>query len=137
MSFASASDVNNIDDNLTATIDEKDVISVDDIENNEIMMLSEDDAIGASNSDDVLGTGTRSDFNSLMNTMRSGSTVYLNDDYDFAGSYSSSSYNINYNNVVIDGQGHYIDASGLGRVFNIYGNNITFKNIVFKNALFF
>lgn len=37
-------------------------------------------------------------------------------------------------NVVIDGNGHTIDAKGKARVFDIYGNNVTLKNINFKNG---
>lgn len=37
-------------------------------------------------------------------------------------------------NVVIDGNGHTIDAKGKVRVFDIYGNNVTLKNINFKNG---
>ena len=134
LSCASASDVNHLDDNLTATINENDIVSVDDIQNNEIMMLSEDDAIGASNSDDVLG-GTRAQLANLISNTPSGSTLYLEDDYTYTGSYSSS-ISISKNNFVIDGQGHTIDANGLSRIFTVNGgySNITFKNIVFKNG---
>ena len=37
-------------------------------------------------------------------------------------------------NVTIDGQNHIIDAKGLSRIFYIMGENITLKNIIFKNG---
>ena len=37
-------------------------------------------------------------------------------------------------NITIDGNGHVIDAKGKVKMFTISGNNISFKNIVFKNG---
>lgn len=37
-------------------------------------------------------------------------------------------------NLVIDGNGHTIDASGDSRIFIITGENITLKNIIFENG---
>ena len=36
--------------------------------------------------------------------------------------------------LVIDGQGHTIDAGGNSRIFNVAGKSITLKNIIFKNG---
>jgi predicted outer membrane repeat protein len=36
--------------------------------------------------------------------------------------------------VIIDGKGHIIDARERGRIFDISGANVTFKNIIFKNG---
>lgn len=44
---------------------------------------------------------------------------------------------LNQDNLIIDGNGHTIDASQFSRIFNICGQNITLKNIVFKNGLYF
>lgn len=41
---------------------------------------------------------------------------------------------IDEDNVVIDGNGHTINAKGKTRIFNITGKNITVKNIIFKNG---
>lgn len=38
------------------------------------------------------------------------------------------------NNIVIDGNNHSIDANGKAGIFKINANNVTLKNIVFKNA---
>lgn len=37
-------------------------------------------------------------------------------------------------NITIDGNGHVIDAKGKVKMFTIFGNNISFKNILFKNG---
>lgn len=36
--------------------------------------------------------------------------------------------------MIIDGNGHTIDAQGKTQIFHITGNNIVLKNIIFKNA---
>ena len=38
------------------------------------------------------------------------------------------------NNLVIDGNGHTIDAQGLARIFNCNGKNITIRNVTLKNG---
>lgn len=40
-------------------------------------------------------------------------------------------------NLTIDGQNHVIDANNLSRIFYITGKNITLKNIIFKNGMFY
>ncbi|WP_407422245.1 pectate lyase-like adhesive domain-containing protein [Methanobrevibacter sp.] len=42
--------------------------------------------------------------------------------------------NINQDNLIIDGNGHTIDAQKLGRIFHSTGKNITLKNIKFING---
>ena len=37
-------------------------------------------------------------------------------------------------NFIIDGNGHAIDGSSKSRIFTIIGNNVTLKNIIFKNG---
>lgn len=41
---------------------------------------------------------------------------------------------IDRNNITIDGNNHSIDAKGKAGIFNVEANNVTLKNIVFKNA---
>ena len=41
---------------------------------------------------------------------------------------------LNQDDLEIDGNNHIIDGSGLSRIFLITGNNITLKNIIFKNG---
>lgn len=40
-----------------------------------------------------------------------------------------------YDNAVIDGKGHTIDAGGKTRIFYIIGKNVVLKNITFKNGV--
>lgn len=40
-------------------------------------------------------------------------------------------------NLILDGQGHIIDANNLSRIFYVTGKNITLKNIKFKNGNYF
>ncbi len=42
--------------------------------------------------------------------------------------------NIDVDNLTLDGNAHVIDANGKTQIFNITGDNITLKNIIFKNA---
>ena len=144
--FVSISSVSAIDaqqsDNLTLLSQESPVISItsDCIKTSENITLSGDNAVlGVSNSDDdILSAGTKNQLSNLISGASSNSTLYLPDDYIFTAGYASSSgISINYkNNLVIDGQGHTIDANGLGRIFQVgsSSSNITFKNIIFKNA---
>ena len=41
---------------------------------------------------------------------------------------------INTTDLVIDGNGHFINANKKTRIFNIFNGNVIFKNITFKNA---
>ena len=117
--------------------------------NNEILSLSEDnttlsasntdnDTLSLSNTDNnVLGdAGDRTALSNLISRADPGSVVYLPNDYKFTtGSSSNLGITIG-KNLIIDGQGNTIDANKLGRIFYISGNNVTLKNINFKNALF-
>jgi len=49
--------------------------------------------------------------------------------------YIKNSIKITQDDLTIDGNGHTIDAQNNSQIFNITGNNITLKNIIFKNAL--
>lgn len=44
---------------------------------------------------------------------------------------------ISKDNFTINGNGHVIDASNLSRIFYITSNNVTLKNIIFKNGQYF
>ena len=44
---------------------------------------------------------------------------------------------LNRDDLIIDGQNHIIDANNLSRIFYITGKNITLKNIIFKNGMYF
>ena len=60
-----------------------------------------------------------------------GSTIYLDKDYFF----DSKSLGISISKqLTIDGGGHSIDGANLTRIFRVDANNVTLKNIVFKNS---
>lgn len=82
--------------------------------------------LASSNDEDVLGEGTLSDLNDAI----SGSSASLGDDYAIGSQVTISS------NKVIDGQNHYIRASGSNnRIFQISSNTeVTLKNIKFMNG---
>jgi len=44
---------------------------------------------------------------------------------------------LNQDDLILDGQNHIIDANNLTRIFYITGKNITLKNIIFKNGMYF
>lgn len=54
----------------------------------------------------------------------------LSDEFDFY----EGGIELDRDNMVIDGKGKTIDASGKSRIFLVTGNNITLKNIIFKNG---
>lgn len=74
-------------------------------------------------------------FTALYEDINNGEdTVELNADYLYSGEeYSGMGISIN-RNVSIYGNGHYIDGNGSSRIFRIYSSNVTFHDIVFKNA---
>ena len=107
---------------------------VNDIDTNiESSSESDDggDLLASSNDEDILGI---SNFNQLQNDINYGTIVdgviYLTDDYEGSGVKS-----ITRTNVIIDGQGHYIDAQRNSAIFTISAKDgLTFKNIIFKNG---
>ena len=67
----------------------------------------------------------------------SGNLTTLNRDFIFNRTYDADYVNgieIRGNELVIDGDNHIIDGNNLARMFNVSGDNITFKNINFING---
>ncbi len=95
--------------------------------------------ISDNNTDNLLKT-TLNDFSSLDNELNSSTqTKILNLTKDYAfNSESDDSYSngitITTDNLIIDGQGHTIDANNKARIFNIKSNNVTLKNLVITNG---
>ena len=96
--------------------------------------------LGASNDENLLsaGSGSFKDLEDYINNNKGyEKTVYLNQDYKF-----DSATDIDYNTTgiylgtytSIDGQGHTIDASNTRYIFNVIGQDVVIKNIVFKNT---
>ena len=113
-----------------------------EIQNNEILSLSEDNTtLSASNTDNdgalgVSDSGTFANLRTKIINAPSGSTVLLENNYNFGSSSSGRGISIINKNLTIDGQGYTIDANNMGRIFNIttIKYNVTLKNIIFKNA---
>ncbi len=77
------------------------------------------------------------DLKSDINALSDGDSLNLNCSYNYTGSGDFSGINITQNNIVIDGRGNTIDANANDknvRIFDISGNNVTLKNLVFANA---
>ena len=83
-----------------------------------------------------------SDFNSFaqLNTTinnQSGGTVKLVNNYKYCENDTGfkRGITINQSNIVVDGQGHIIDCDNKSEIFNILGNNVSLKNILFKGNI--
>ena len=71
------------------------------------------------------------DFSQLSHYVKSDNYIILNG--DITRSPSNSDLSIE-KNVTIDGNGHTINANNLGRIFSIYGGELTLKNLKLKNG---
>ena len=78
---------------------------------------------------------TFTDLQNIINNAKE-PIIKLNRDYRYINSDSQilEGIEIKCDNIVIDGQGHTIDGNKLTRMFYVYGNNVTFKNINFING---
>ena len=119
-------DIGNIDslssnDNSLDDVDGPDIISAA----NDEISISDD---GEDNTSDI---GTFDELSSSI--QNSGSNLTLEKDYNFTDVSSTSGIRI-YNDLIINGNGHYIDSQGLSRIFNIYGTTLILNNIVFISS---
>ena len=73
--------------------------------------------------------GNFKELKDLIDNAKNGSTINLNKDYIGSGEII-----VNCNDLTVNGNNHKIDASSASRIFNIYGNKVTLKNIQFCNA---
>ena len=77
------------------------------------------------------------DLKSDIDGLSDGDSLNLKYNYTYTGDGDFSGISITQNNIVIDGRGNTIDANANGnsvRIFDISGNNVTLKNLVFTNA---
>ncbi len=77
------------------------------------------------------GYGSEIDIIELIRDAKSGSTIYLDAEYEL--------YNVDEGitvgkSITIDGQGHTIDAKSASRIFYVENEHVTFKNIIFLNG---
>jgi len=122
----SASDLNDTDVIANDDAGEETVSSDVDIEND---ITTEPDS----------GTIYGNTFTDLKNIVAGGGNVNLTRDYTYNESTDGGLYSqgvvIDQDNVVIDGNGHYINGEMKSRVFHIVNaNNVTLKNITFYNS---
>ena len=89
-------------------------------------------------SNNLLSDGENSSFADLADDIsNAGSTLDLSKDYIYN---SSKDVNISDNGIVIsksiiiNGNGHTIDAKGAKRIFEISASNVVLKNIIFTNG---
>ena len=116
-------------DNITAD----DINAIDDAGDVETPILGQDET-----ADEVVSEGEVGDFGELsrlISTSSSGSEINLTKDYKHVSGDGVYSGGITIDKkLTIDGKGHTIDASGLGRIFRVTGSNVVLKNINFING---
>ena len=79
-------------------------------------------------------TGSFNELSSDINNCQ-GNELVLTKDYTYkTGEGLEDGINIQKDHFTIDGQGHTIDAAGQAKIFMIRSNNVTLKNIIFKNG---
>ena len=76
---------------------------------------------------------TFTDLKNLIDAASPKDTIKLEDDYTNDGSITADGITIS-KAITIDGKGHTLDAKGSSRIFKINAENVTLKNIIFKNG---
>ena len=149
--IVSVDDVSNLETNnqcanKVATSEFEDINVFEDTDSNVVskhnMTLKEDAKLNDINNDgsanNVLQSGEKSftDLENSINNLPDGGELKLVYDYKYTGSGDFSGINIDKNNIVINGNGHTIDANSNShvKIFKITGNNVVIKNLIFKNA---
>ena len=150
LSTVSASDINNTaDDQVLSATPSVDTLSasVNPENNNDTLSVQENENLlsagSDSGSDNLLGDdgenetnyGAFTDFNKIMELNNDG-ILFLFQDYKYNSTVDSSFSNgiVISKSIVIDGQGHTIDANG-NIAFTINANNVTLKNIKILNSI--
>ncbi|MBQ7928657.1 MAG: hypothetical protein IJ287_07975 [Methanobrevibacter sp.] len=76
----------------------------------------------------------RLSFNDLNELIKKSVNIKFDNDYIYQNDSDLTNGIVIDRALTIDGQGHSIDATQFGRIFNISADNVVLKNIVFKNA---
>ena len=132
-----AADVN---DTLAASEDTGEIELSHEIESaDDNLGTSEEQKVTQTDNEEKTGETDDGSFGVLNRKIRSassGDTVYLENNYSCEDSWTQhSGIYIDQSNLVIDGQGHTIDAKQKTQIFVINGNDVTIKNITFINAI--
>ena len=89
--------------------------------------------------DDSLTDGQILPFTQLQALVGLSPVVILRDDYLYSGQDAATFNGLGigiHDSLTIDGQGHFIDAAFHSMIFRINGaNDVTFRNIIFRNAV--
>ena len=102
---------------------------IQDTDSNDLN-FDENQVIGSDFEGDNNPTGNFTQLAQDINT--GGSLIQLTRNYTMGD--GETHVEISRNNIIIDGQGHTLNANGLGNIFGVTGTNITFKNIIFING---
>ena len=127
VSAVSATDMND----TQYAFENNDLLTIGSLNGNLTVDESSDEIICNENSE-ILGAGEDSFTNLQTDISASGTTLTLTKDYVF--SESDNRIIIDKSNFILNGNGKTIDANGKSSIFQITGNNVTLKNINFKNA---
>ena len=107
----------------------------------EVKSVDNDDSLGMQNDVESLGEGETDDgtfaaLDTKISNASAGDTVHLLNDYVYSSTDTLDDGVYITKNLVIDGEGHAIDAKGNINIINIYGDDVqvTLKNIIFKNG---
>ena len=114
-------------DNMTAD----ETISQNVIDGQESMMAA------SSSHDSEIAAPDEESFTALQEKIDNapeGSTIDLDHNYQYDSGFTTDGITIEKDEITINGQGHTIDASGKGRIFNITGNYITITNLILVNG---
>ena len=128
----SASDVND----MTIASEDDSAVELSSEEASDVVSVGENEIIGQTENDESISEGDVGNFTELKDSISavgSGSTLKLTKDYECEDGFDSNGIGIN-KTLIIDGQGHKIDAKGKSRIFLIMTDNIILKNITFANG---
>ena len=131
---ASAAD-NTTSDNLATTEDAS--LEIDDNDNldSKLDISDTDNIISKSGTESVQGNGTPGGtFAELAALINSTGPGTLELDKDYYANNETTGITIPFNSMTIEGNNHILDAKGQSRIFNINAENVTLKNIIFKNG---
>ncbi len=78
--------------------------------------------------------GTFDDLKTEIEGLKDNGNLILTKNYTYDGSGDFPKIVIGQNNVTIDGNGHTLNANGGGRIFEITGNGVVLKNLIFTNS---
>lgn len=114
---------------VSAADNNTEIITTNNINDN-VLSIDSNNENSLSNGND----GSFADLNIAVNG-DSSTNIILDRNYSYSSKDTiKDGIVINKNNIVIDGQGHVIDAKGQSRIFYVNSTTVYLKNIIFKNG---